>query len=193
MISTMHLKTALSMLLVIAATFCMHGLSSGTTVNGAAIFTSDGKLRLPSDYREWMYVSTGLGMSYRDSSSDHEPSFDNVFVQRDAYREFTRTRMWPTGTMFVLELRRSSGHGSILKAGRFQTEVVSIEASVKDGRRFTNKWAYFDFGPVAKEAAPLPDGQCFSCHRQNAAIDNTFTQFYPALLDRIKTPDRTPR
>ena len=189
----MHLKTALATLLGIFTAFCIYGLSSGTKVSRTPIFTADGKLRLPSDYREWMYVSTGLGMSYRDSSADHEPSFDNVFVQRDAYREFTRTREWPTGTMFVLEVRRSSDHGSILKAGRFQTDVVSIEASVKDGRRFANKWAYFDFGPAAKEAAALPEGQCFSCHRQNAAIDNTFIQFYPALLDRIKAPDALPR
>lgn len=189
----MHLRITISAFLLVGGALCIPGVSSGAKVSGAATFTSDGKLRLPSDYREWMYVSTGLGMSYRDTSGDHEPTFDNVFVQRDAYREFTRTRVWPNGTMFILELRRSSDHGSILKAGRFQSDVASIEASVKDGRRYANKWAYFDFGPAAKEASPLPDGQCFSCHRQNAAIDNTFIQFYPALANAIKTADARPR
>jgi hypothetical protein len=153
---------------------------------GRVFFTSDGKLRLPSDYREWIYVSTGLGMSYRDGSADNDPRFDNVFVQREAYREFSRNRLWPNGTMFVLELRKSSDHGSILKAGRFQADVVSIEASVKDSRRFANKWAYFDFGQTGREASPLPEDQCFSCHRQNGAIDNTFIQFYPVLLNRFQ-------
>jgi Cytochrome P460 len=189
----MQLRTTMSALILFGGALCISAVSSGAKIGAAAVFTQDGKLRLPSDYREWMYVSTGLGMSYTESSGDHEPSFDNVFVQRDAYREFTRTQVWPNGTMFVLELRRSSDHGSILKAGRFQSDVVSIEASVKDGRRFANKWAYFDFGPTAKDASPLPDRRCFSCHRQNAAIDNSFIQFYPALVNAIKSPEARPR
>src|SRR5712664_1347946 len=27
-------------------------------------FTADGKLKLPADYREWVYVTSGVGMSY---------------------------------------------------------------------------------------------------------------------------------
>ena len=145
-------------------------------------FTSDGKLKLPRDYRNWAYVSTGFGMSYSESSNHGDPVFDNVFVQREAYDYFVRTRTWPDRTMFILELRQSSDHGSILRNGRFQGAISSIEASVKDEGRFPEKWAYFDFGPTETEAVPFPKGaRCFSCHKQNGAVDNTFVQFYPTL------------
>src|SRR3982750_4763043 len=73
-------------------------------------FTSDGKLKLPRDYRRWTYVSTGFGMSYSESSDHSEPVFDNVFVQREAYDHFVRTRTWPDRMMFILELRQSTDH-----------------------------------------------------------------------------------
>ena len=148
-------------------------------------FTSDGKLTLPRDYRSWVYVSTGFGMSYSESSDHREPVFDNVFVQREAYDRFVRTRTWPDRTMFILELRQSSNHGSTLRSGRFQGAISSIEASVKDEARFPEKWAYFDFGPTETEAVPFPkEARCFSCHKQNGAVDNTFVQFYPTLAAR---------
>jgi hypothetical protein len=154
----------------------------------------DGRLRLPADYREWMYVSSGLGMSYSENGPDREPVFDNVFVKRDSYRSFIQTGKWPDRTMFVLELRQSSSHGSILKDGRFQGDISSIEASVKDEARFPEKWAYFDFGATGKEAAPVPkDVRCFSCHLRNGAVDNTFVQFYPTLLDIARKTAKLPQ
>src|SRR5438045_2141444 len=71
-------------------------------------FTSDGKLKLPRDYRAWAYVSTGFDMSYSESSGHSEGVFDNVFVPREAYDHFVRTSTWPDKTMFILELRQSS-------------------------------------------------------------------------------------
>ena len=33
-------------------------------------------------------------------------------------------------------------------------------------------------------ANPLPaSAPCYSCHRNNAAVENTFVQFYPTLMD----------
>jgi hypothetical protein len=190
----MLVRTAFSIsgaILLISSLF-NPGASFGARIGSAPVFTSDGKLRLPADYRDWTYVSTGLGMSYRDNNGGRQPVFDNVFVQRDAYRSFIRTRVWPNGTMFILELRHASDHGSILKDGRFQSDLASVEASVKDARRFPNKWAYFDFGLNGTEASPLPDAECFACHRQNGAVDNTFIQFYPTLLKAIGPPETRP-
>jgi len=28
--------------------------------------------------------------------------------------------------------------------------------------------------------------ECYSCHAQNGAVDNTFVQFYPTLIDVAK-------
>ena len=48
-------------------------------------YTSDGQLKLPARYREWVYLSTGFDMSYSPAAMqmDHH-MFDNVFVNPEA-------------------------------------------------------------------------------------------------------------
>lgn len=148
-------------------------------------FTPEGQLTLPKDYRQWVYLSSGLGMTYGPAAQADQgnPMFDTVFVNPSAYRAFLDAGHWPDKTMFVLEIRRSVSKGSINNAGHFQGDVVAIEAAVKDEARFPQKWAYFDLGQTGK-AKPLPaTSSCNSCHRQNAAVENTFVQFYPTLLE----------
>jgi hypothetical protein len=109
--------------------------------------------------------------------------FDNVFVIPKAYRAFVESGRWPDKTMLILEVRRSIGKGSINNGGHDQSEVMALEAAVKDEERLPQKWAYFGFGRVDK-AAPLPaSSACNSCHSQSAAVENTFVQFYPTLLE----------
>ncbi|MEO7653924.1 MAG: cytochrome P460, partial [Bryobacteraceae bacterium] len=45
-------------------------------------FTSDGQLMRPDDYREWIFLSSGLGMTYgkAQAAPNAAPRFDNVFV-----------------------------------------------------------------------------------------------------------------
>src|SRR5438132_440306 len=67
-------------------------------------FGADNELMRPDNYREWIYLSSGLGMSYAASPSNNpNPSFDNVFVAPAAYRSFLQTGTWPEKTVFVLE------------------------------------------------------------------------------------------
>src|ERR1022692_4242520 len=75
-------------------------------------FTGDGQLMRPDNYREWIYLSSGLGMTYGPSDSASAPSserfdnvFDNVFVTPLAYKAFLHTGSWPDKTMFALEVR----------------------------------------------------------------------------------------
>jgi hypothetical protein len=148
-------------------------------------FTSDGQLVLPKDYREWVYLSSGLGMTYGPAAQADQgnPMFDNVFVNRASYKAFVETGHWPDKTILMLEIRRAVRKGSINNAGNYQSDVLSIEAAVKDESRFPQKWAYFGFGRGDK-AAPLPaNSACNSCHSQNAAVENTFVQFYPTVLE----------
>jgi hypothetical protein len=96
-----------------------------------------------------------------------------------------KTGQWPDKTMLILEIRASSSEGSINKGGFFQSNLVVVEAAVKDEKRFPGKWAYFDFGRDMKEqvqALPVTE-RCYACHSENAAVDNTFVQFYPTLVD----------
>ena len=149
-------------------------------------FGAENELARPDNYREWIYLSSGIGMSYNpaaNSAGSANPPFDNVFVTPSAYRSFLQTGTWPEKTMFVLELRRSASEGSINRAGRFQQQVIGIEVEVKDSSRFPGKWGFYEFGRAAS-AKPLPTtASCYSCHAQNGAVDNTFVQFYPTLID----------
>jgi hypothetical protein len=154
-------------------------------------FTADGKLTRPADYREWIYLTSGLGMSY-SVKSENDPAFDNVFVSPAAYREFQKTGKWPEKTMFVLEVRQASSHGSINQAGHFQSGLIAIEAEVKDSARFPDKWAFFSFGDKpgvqgTAAAKRIPSGSsCNVCHAKNGAVDNTFVQFYPTLIEAAR-------
>jgi hypothetical protein len=92
--------------------------------------------------------------------------------------------MWPDQTMFVLEVRASQSKGSINQSGHYQGAVMGIEAEVKDEHRFPGKWAFFGFHGGENSAAAFPKSQsCYSCHARNGAVDNTFVQFYPTLLE----------
>ena len=160
-------------------------------------FTSGGELVRPTDFREWIFVTSGLGMTYNQptpqpgsgqAGAARTPSFTNVYVNPSAYRAFMATGAWPDKTMFILEVRASSSEGSINKGGHFQSNLVVIEASVKDEARYPGKWAYFDFGRDMKPqvAALATTERCYACHGENGAVDNTFVQFYPTLFEVAK-------
>jgi hypothetical protein len=154
-------------------------------------FTTDGQLQRPDNYREWIYLSSGLGMTYAPSASAANTAnqrFDNVFVTRQAYKAFLETGTWPDKTMFVLEVRSSASNGSINKGGHYQDEIVGMEVHLKDVSRFpTTKWAFFEFGTAGRSAKPMPaDSNCQTCHSTNGAVDQTFVQFYPTLIPVAK-------
>jgi hypothetical protein len=152
-------------------------------------YTSDDQLKLPENYRQWIYLTTGFDMSYSAAAMqmDHH-MFDNVFVNPESYKTFVETGTWPDKTMLVLEVRKAEGKGSINQRGNFQgTEVMGLEVHVKDEGRFPGKWAFFGFDN-AKTAKMTPTTMpCYSCHAEHAAVDTTFVQFYPTLLPIAKS------
>lgn len=138
----------------------------------------------PENYREWVWLSSGLGMSYTPGPPDQNPGFDNVFVNPSAYRAFLATGRWPDKTVLVLETRSSVSKSSINQSGRVQGEVTGMEVHVKDQARFPGKWAFFAFGRSGKTGNLFPrQANCYSCHEQHGAVDTTFVQFYPTLMD----------
>jgi len=146
-----------------------------------------GSLMYPADYRKWVYVSTGKGMSYAETPEEAPVVFDNTFVNRSSYETFASTGTWPDGTMFVLEIRGVSGENALLTAGEYQTDLYAVEASVKDSTRYADTWAYFRFGTIADgfvpTTEPVPKEFCWTCHDSHAWVDNTFVQFYPVLRE----------
>lgn len=151
-------------------------------------YSANGRMLRPANYREWIYLSSGLGMSYSPQAAmSGNPPFDNVFVTPASYRAFMQTGAWPDKTAFVLEVRASQNKGSINQHGHFQGDVLGLDVHVKDESRFPGKWAFFNFEPSAESASMIPTTQdCYSCHEQHGAVDTTFVQFYPTLLDIAK-------
>src|ERR1700758_972245 len=151
-------------------------------------YTSDAQLKLPENYRQWVYLSSGFDMSYSPAASmaDHH-MFDNVFVNPSAYKAFLRTGTWPDKTIFVLEGRRAEGRGSINQKGNYQGAIMGLEVHVKGGGRFPGTWAFFVSNASKPAKMTPPPANCYSCHSDHGAVDTTFVQFYPTLLPIAKS------
>jgi hypothetical protein len=154
-----------------------------------AQFTKAGELIRPVNYREWIFLSSGLGMTYGPNApAPGAPlRFDNVYVNPTSYRDFLRSGKWPDGTVLILEIRESESKGSINQHGSYQTSLSAVEAHVKDSRRIStnNGWAFYNLDPrdTRSTVKPIAAGnRCEQCHSTNGAVDSTFVQFYPELI-----------
>lgn len=185
-------------LTLLVTALLVFGIEKGTHVAAGKLaaprtspeFTADGKLIRPPDYRKWVFLSSGYGMSYSQNPSDHPDHlmFTNVFAPPADYDYFLEHGSWPEKTIFVLEEYGSESKGSINQRGHFQTEFMGLDVEVKDASRFPDKWAYFGFDathPFSQAISPDKNG-CWSCHEEHAAVEHTFVQFYPALLSIAK-------
>jgi hypothetical protein len=163
------------------------GSRQGAGPSWAPEYTGDAQLRFPEHYREWVFLSSGFDMSYNPAAQADRHTFDNVFVNLQAYAFFVKNGTWPDRTMLVLESRRAESKGSINQSGNYQYgSVAEVEVHVKDEARFAGKWAFFGFG-TAKTAKMIPQtASCYSCHAAHAAVDTTFVQFYPTSLPIAK-------
>ena len=148
-------------------------------------FSGDNQLVRPEGYREWMFVGSNLNMCYSEGPAPKESRFHNIYVQREAYREYAATGKFPDKTMLVMEVITAGTNASINKKGQFEDKSVGIEVALKDEKRFTEKWAYFNFIGKAKAFAKEA---CWKCHNEHGAADNVFVQFYPVLREARQKP-----
>jgi len=151
--------------------------------DGAPGYAANGDLLPVRDYREWIYLSSGIDMSYTPRPAGMT-MFDNVFVNPAAYRSFVATGTWPDQTVLVLEIREAKSKGSINQLGHYQGgQLMGLEVHMRDAKRFPGGWAFFDFDSPDKNGTLIPQGApCYSCHAAHGAVDTTFVQFYPTLL-----------
>ena len=152
----------------------------------APAYTQQGDMLPSVHYREWIYLTSGMDMSYNPKTADAGgmSMFDNVFVNPEAWRSFLASGTWPDKTVMVLEVREAHTKGSINQRGHFQAVgVMGLEVHVKDESRFPGKWAFFSFDAPDKNGTLIPQkAPCYSCHAEHGAVDTTFVQFYPTLL-----------
>ncbi len=164
------MKSALIALVSVCAA-ALIALAFGGSANAQSAdgpsYAPTGELIRPENFREWMFVTSGLGMTYNQPAQGapaRTPNFTNVYVNPSAYRSYVKTGEWPNGTMFILEIRASTSEGSINKGGHFQTDLVIIEASVKDAR---GQWALLRFRARHEDAG------------ERAAVDGALLRMPP--------------
>ena len=159
-------KTAVVVVLAYVIAFSL-GMRAQQAPGDGPRYTGTALVR-PTDYREWIFLSSGLGMTYEPPSANpRPPTFGNVFVNPSSYRSFMQTGKWPDKTIFVLEFRNSDSEASINKSGRFQTGLAAVEAEVKDSR-FADGWAFFNFrgDAPAEPCLPAPARRASSATRR---------------------------
>ena len=165
-------------------------------VSEGASYAADGTMQLPERYREWVFLSSGLDMSYSsDEKTDGHSMFNNVFVNPEAYRSYQGTGRWPEGTVLVLENRMAEAgdrRDPLLKHGQVQTtEKMGIEVHVLDSAHLLGQnsrakidgWAFYEFGTGKVGKIVARPASCYTCHEQHAAVQTTFVQFYPTLQE----------
>src|SRR5919201_6491933 len=148
-------KWSLLALLAIISVLVWEAFAASPTASpNAPRYTADKKLLRPTNYREWVYLSSGLGMNYGPAEGSMQ-MFTNVFVAPEAYREFMASGKWPDKTVFALEVYSPATHGSINKSGHYQDTLMGLEAEVKDSST-PEVWRYYGFGTDRQEASALP-------------------------------------
>src|SRR4051812_1231681 len=129
--------------------------ATGATVRPAFDPASE-VLAVPADYRSWTYLTSGFQMSYGPAAlaaaAGGISTYDTVFVDPAAHAAFVKSGVWPDRTMFVLEVRTAEHTGSIVTRGNYQTDLLGIEAEIKDAR-LPGGWGFFAFD--ADEHGPI--------------------------------------
>jgi hypothetical protein len=148
-------------------------------------YDSHGALIRPRNFETWVFVGSSTGLTYEPGI--HNPGagqFHDVYIRPESYREYARTGKFPEKTVLVLALYPPEEKVSPAKGGFFEGDLEGMAAAVKDHQHFRDGWAYFNFGEAGRlqdAATAKPQSMCYSCHKQHAADDNVFVQFYPIL------------
>ena len=168
------------------------------TQPSTAVFDSDGKMKLPTGYRRWVFVGAPLTPNGLNDGKAGFPEYHHVYIEKKNVDAYLKTGSFPEGTVIVKELTRvldpTFPDGSRTEPsgrGYFNGEYNGLDVTVKDSKRFakTNGWGFFNFGhhplPYAETAAESSVGECAGCHIANVAkTDMTWIQFYPLLRDK---------
>ncbi len=156
-------------------------------------FTEDGELIRPEGWEAWVMVGASIGLSYAEDGG-FEPvmegsapgMFHNVYMQPWAYRHFRDTGEFPEGTMFILAMYPASQNADPARGGWYEENGFLAEIHLKQRDLHESGWGFYGYGGGGESSAMIPgDAACYSCHAEEATVDQVFVQFYPALLDML--------
>jgi hypothetical protein len=156
-------------------------------------YTPEGALKLPKNWRSWVYIGSPLTPNALNGGQVNFPEFHNVYIEPGSYAIYKKTGVFPEGTIFFKELQLAlpgeNPDGSRTEPsgrGYFPGAYNGADVSVKDTKRYaaTGGWEYYNFNhhePKALTAMPKSKEECASCHIGGARKDDVWTQFYPLL------------
>ena len=168
---------------------------SASPSGSTAVFDSQGKLKLPTGYRRWVFLGAPLTPDGLNNGKAGFPEYHLVYVEQQNLDAYLKTGSFPEGTVIVKELTRvlnptfpDGSRAEPSGRGYFNGEFNGLDVTVKDSTRFakTNGWGFFNFGhhplPYAESATEGPISECAGCHMAFVAkTDMTWVQFYPML------------
>ena len=185
--------------LLIPSVFVLRAQAAAAeTEQPSVVYEPDGKLRLPTGFRSWVFVGAPTTPNGLNNGKANFPEFHHVYIEKKNVDAYLKTGAFPEGTVIVKELTRvldpTFPDGSRKEPsgrGFFNGELNGIDLSVKDSKRFakTGGWGYFTYGhhprPYEQTAAEAPASQCAGCHTLYVSkTDMTWIQFYPLLRDK---------
>ena len=190
-------KIAALSTLGLIVTACASVIAQSPEINHAE-FTAERVVKIPQNWREWVYVGTPLTPNALNGGEAPFPEFHNVYIEPSAWEHYKATGEFANGTQIVKELAsvRQNEDGNaedgssteVSGQGYFQGEFIGLELTYKNTEQFPDEpggWVYFSFGhhpePYEQTAEVFPTETCNGCHETNAADDFVFTQFYPVL------------
>lgn len=154
-------------------------------------FTETGELVRPEGWEGWVLAGTSIGLGYTEPTTLPEPGaapgiFLNVYLQPWAYERFLATGEFPQGTMFILAGSDAVDRVDPARRGFTMGEIGLMEVHLKQEGLHETGWGFYGFGGDAA-SSPMISGEanCYSCHRDEAAHDHAFVQFYPKLRERL--------
>src|SRR5260370_19579695 len=184
---------------VVASSFPSNTSSvAADTQHSTAVFDSDGKLKLPTGYRRWVFVGDPLTPNGLNNGKAGFPEYHHVYVEEKNLDVYLKTGSLPEGIVIVKELTRvldptfpDGSRAEPSGRGDFNCEFNGMDVTVKDSKRFanTNRSGFFNFRqhplPYAESAKETSAVEIAACHSSFVAkTDMTWVQVYPILRGR---------
>src|SRR5246127_6014400 len=68
-------------------------------------YTDSGELKLPTNWRQWIFVGEPLTPNALNDGRANFPEYHNVYIEPGSYAIYKKTGVFPEGTIFVKELQ----------------------------------------------------------------------------------------
>jgi len=161
-------------------------MSSGAVAASPARYAEDGKLMLPENWREWVFIGSPTSPDSMNSGEAYVPGFKYVYIDPESFAHWKKTGQFRDGTMIVQERLEVVEAEYINNHALVPGDFLGLMAMVKDVERYPDTvWGFFSFGrPPYGEQVPeigsMDNLGCAGCHYE-ADQDWVFTRFYPIL------------